>query len=390
MLRSSSVLAGLLLFAHQLALGQEKATLAVDAKFEGGAAQVVDIDQLKRMIAFRPPVPANGGWQTWWYFKVDGITPGETIKLKVAGGQAPSDRPAFSVDGKTWKFMDAKDAQKIDAKQAWFAWYAPYVTAQAEAVCDWAEKQSPAAKKFELCRSEENRPVWAVKVTEPGDSSKRPIIWIHARQHAWEVGSSWTADGIIRWLVSDDPAAQSLRQRAIVYVVPIMDVDNVFKGLGGKEQRPHDHNRDWSAKPVWKSVQASQDLLQPLIDDRRLKVFLDLHNPGYDAGRDLEFWCTGYKAFVPERKQKSDAFLKIVRGELGGPIVFRGVINESTPANAFTSGRWALAKTQADVVAGCFEIPVAAPKTFQGQPPDHQLILGRELGRALNLYLAGP
>ena len=59
---------------------------------------------------------------------------------------------------------------------------------------------------------------------------------------------------MIEWLSSDDESAIALRRKAQIFVVPIMDVDSVEKGSGGKWQLPHDHNRDWSDKPYWNSV----------------------------------------------------------------------------------------------------------------------------------------
>ena len=41
--------------------------------------------------------------------------------------------------------------------------------------------------------------------------SKRYGVWIQARQHAWETGGSWVSRGLIEWLVSDDPRAETLR-----------------------------------------------------------------------------------------------------------------------------------------------------------------------------------
>ena len=63
----------------------------------------------------------------------------------------------------------------------------------------------------------------------------------------------------MEWLVSDDPRAETLRKAAKIYVVPIMDIDNVAIGAGGKDQKPHDHNRDWSDQPHWHSVAAAQE-----------------------------------------------------------------------------------------------------------------------------------
>ena len=35
------------------------------------------------------------------------------------------------------------------------------------------------------------------------------------RQHAWEAGSSWTGDGLIRFLTSADPLAARIREKRL-------------------------------------------------------------------------------------------------------------------------------------------------------------------------------
>jgi hypothetical protein len=45
----------------------------------------------------------------------------------------------------------------------------------------------------------------------------------------------WVAQGFAEWLLSDrDADAAWLRQHGEVFIVPIMDVDNVATGNGGK------------------------------------------------------------------------------------------------------------------------------------------------------------
>ena len=50
------------------------------------------------------------------------------------------------------------------------------------------------------------------------------------RQHAWEAGSSWVADGAIRFLLSDAADAARLRDRAIFQIFPMADPDGVADG----------------------------------------------------------------------------------------------------------------------------------------------------------------
>ena len=82
------------------------------------------------------------------------------------------------------------------------------------------------------------------------------------------------------WAVSDDPVAVQLRKTTQIHFIPIMDVDSVAEGFGGKDAIPRDHNRDWDKKPVYPEVSAAQKMIQQLNDAGRFDIFIDLHNPG--------------------------------------------------------------------------------------------------------------
>jgi len=137
----------------------------------------------------------------------------------------------------------------------------------------------PATAVLELCKSNEGRAVPMLQVSEC-DSPQRIGIWVHARQHAWEAGSSWVCKGFTDWIVSDDARARALRKKALITIVPIMDVDNVERGAGGKGQKPNDHNRDWGDAPHFAEVRAAQKLISEQNAAGAFDVFVDLHNPG--------------------------------------------------------------------------------------------------------------
>lgn len=166
------------------------------------------------------------------------------------------------------------------AESVFVAWGPPYTPqTAAEFVHDMSERSSHA-KATELCRSREDRSVPMLHVQEGERSRKQRFgVWVQARQHAWESGSSWVAQGFGEWVLSDDAEAAWLRQHAEIFIVPVMDVDNTATGNGGKNALPHDHNRDWSANPHWNEVFAAQRLVGELIEEGRMDVFLDLHNP---------------------------------------------------------------------------------------------------------------
>ena len=274
------------------------------------------IDNAARSIGFTPGGDPVRGWPCWWFFRVQGITPGETITLRLRGSTAtaavpggplakplaPSwampDQATFSTDGKTWRHTERGTRRdgvmiytiKPDASSVLVAWGPPYTpTAAAEFVREMSRK-SPYARAEELCRSREDRAVPLLRVQEGGRKTEQRFgVWVQARQHAWESGSSWVAQGFGEWLLSDEADAAWLRQHAEIFLVPIMDVDNTATGNGGKDARPQDHNRDWSSQPHWNEVVAAKEIVSGLIKDGRMDVFLDLHNP---APGDPTFFYT--------------------------------------------------------------------------------------------------
>ncbi|HYE21944.1 MAG TPA: M14-type cytosolic carboxypeptidase [Tepidisphaeraceae bacterium] len=386
----------LIALALLLALPTRAADLAVSTDFPGGAAQVTAIDQTARLITFKIPTPKQGGWQSWWYLKVSGITPGEKVTLHLTNGVAHAGRAVYSTDGKSWKYTEivtfeekgkrALYRQKIDAAEAYFAWYQPYLPENAQQLIKDATGK-PGVETFELCKSEEGLPVVGLRFRE-GDrpDDKRLGVWIHARQHAWETGGSWAADGLARWLMSDDARAKNLRQIADFTLIPIMDVDSVAGGRGGKDQKPHDHNRDWIDEPIWAATKAAMARVKAMDAASRLDLFLDLHDPGW-AG-NIEFWCHLYPKMTDPRKHNTDLFLAAGKREITGPLAFNGKAVSKYALTTPSSGIWATLKTKEKVVGGTFEIGVAPPRGHDADPPSHHLTCGKQIGLAVEAYLA--
>jgi len=298
--------------------------LTVAADFEGASVRVLELDSDARSIIFTPGGAPVRGWPCWWFFRVDGITPGEAITLQLRGSTATINnrkplsaswatptQATYSTDGKSWRHTEKGKRQngsmvytlRPKATSVYVAWGPPYTPSTATAFLTKLSKASPHATVAELCRSREDRPVPMLHVSQ-GERTKeqRFGVWIQARQHAWESGSSWVAQGFAEWLVSDDQEADWLRRHAEVFLIPVMDVDNVATGNGGKDASPHDHNRDWSPQPHWNEVIAAQKKVGELIDENRMDVFLDLHNPG--PGDPIFF-------FAPPRDKKNDDTLRL-------------------------------------------------------------------------------
>jgi len=377
---------------------QAQTELKVASDFPGGSARVESIDQATRTITVLPYPHKDRGWICWWYFKVDGIQPGETLTLNVGGGVwATPDQATWSLDNKTWQHsaagQRAKDRItykiKVEGKEAWFAWGPPFVPQQASDLVRRTAKDSPHAVAFELCKSNGGRAVPALKVAQAGVKDEERLgVWVQARQHAWEAGSSWVCQGFVDWLVSSDPAAEALRKKATVYIVPIMDVDNVETGAGGKNQKPHDHNRDWSAKPVYAEVQAAQKQLTELHQARRLDLFIDLHNPGAND-RQPFFFVPAPERMEAAARANTDRFLTACRQEITGPLKLNPKPRESgsnyDPLWEKISTNWVVTNCKNHVVAVCLETSWNTP---QSTTANYQRV-GKELGLAVERCFRG-
>lgn len=276
--------------------GLVPAELTVSSDFEGGSATVDSIDAVRREIHVRPGGDPARGWPCWWFFRIDGVADHEDVTVFVR----PSERPArnngrntgkplasnwslpvravVSSDGIRWRQTEpgVRDGDRIayaldgTGGPLWMAWGPPFTASQQDALREQAVTAAPeCVSVFELARSREGRTVQGLRLTATGQR-RMPAVWVQARQHAWESGSSWVASGLVAWLLGDEPHAVWLRGHADVFVIPVMDVDRVATGDGGKEAEPHDHNRDWSGAPYYPEVAATQQRLRELAAADRL------------------------------------------------------------------------------------------------------------------------
>jgi hypothetical protein len=371
--------------------------LVVTSDFPGGSAEVVQIDQAARCITLRPADHPQRGWRCWWYFRVAGIAPGETLRVRIQGDVwSRPQRATFSTDGTTWQHTEPGHAegehfvyrQSVEAPQAWFAWGPPFVPGDAEDLVRRAAQSCPQAESFNLCNTREGRPTPALRVAPPEGRPPRHGVWIQARQHAWESGSSWVARGLVEWLVSDDPQAAALRETALVVVVPIMDIDNVHRGAGGKNEQPQDHNRDWTEQPHHRAVAAAQQAIKQLDDDGRLDVFLDLHNPAA-SDREPFFFVPPAELLAESGRDNLQRFVQLAADTITGPLTYRGRTRESGASYdrqwRAISKNWVALHCRPHVLALTLETPWNTPhSTTEGYRQ-----IGRELGQTIARYLQG-
>jgi hypothetical protein len=397
----------LFIISSGVVIGQE---LKVTTNFESGSARVLLLDQQTQMIRITPAGDPKRGIPNWWYVRIDGINTAIPLVLEVEAredlipdentGVGKKTSPAFtwptqaalSLDGKTWKQTAA--GEKINNRMVyqvqptagtiWLAWGPPFTPTDALHFVNRISQTHSFAKAFTLGRSRAGREVPALQIAEGSKlTDQRPAIWISARHHAWECGGSWVGAGLVEWLVSDDAQAKWLRQHAEIFVVPLLDVDHVATGDGGKHSEPQDHNLDRSATPHWPEVAATQQRILALAAAGRMNLFLDLHNPS--PGNKQQTAYVIEKAYMPEKAEpRKLRFVELMVEVFGGlkqnparppaenPALFHRV---SVP--------WVLEHGNANTIAFCIETPWNTP----AGTPEGYGIVGRKLGSAIEKLL---
>ena len=318
---------------------------------------------------------------------------GKSTGKPLAASWAMPAQAAFSTDRRTWRHTEPgrRDGGRIryevpgEGGPLWVAWGPPFTPQDTDELLEQAGKTLPAATPFDLARTRGDRPVRGLSVSEAA-SPAPTTIWIQARQHAWESGSSWVARGLVEWLLSEDADASWLRHHAEVFVVPIMDVDNAATGNGGKEADPRDHNRDWDDKPVYPEVAAAQDRLRDLAKSGRLGLFLDLHNPAPGDARPFFFIGPSELLSEPARSLRT-RFLEQARARISGPLVLdekpRVTGPDYHPLWRQISGQWVTDHGNPHTIAACLETSWNTPhSTTEGYRT-----VGRQLGQAVTDYL---
>lgn len=263
--------------------------ITVDGDFDNGRIEVVSIDQANRVITTRVPddTHTQNAEMRFWHMRLRGLTPGELVTIH--HNSSVGIHYVYSYDGVEWhRFPTAGIDQlsfRFAEEEVFIAPNIPYPYSRS---VDLAHElaANPHVRVSALAMSEEGRAIQMFRITDAStsDIGKR-ILWIQGRQHAFESPSSLVPEGFARWMASSDPVASEFRQQVVAYVIPILDVDNVFHGMSGKDMAD-DYNRSWQAEPApWNAIAAAKALIQDLKNSGHSFVgFVDSHDPYYTQG----------------------------------------------------------------------------------------------------------
>lgn len=284
--------------------------ILINKNFEGGSVgkiEKIGDTQFRLHVEGQCDERGRNRQASWYYFRMDNVA-GRDLVLTLTDfvgeyndkpGACPMSAqtiPVFSYDGKTWRHFSAMDwddkvkeaTLKIrpESNTLWVAHIAPYTHSDLLRLLDELGR-SPHARVAVIGKTVQGRDLHLVTVTDssvPDDAKK--VVWLQARQHAWETGTSYVMEGALGFVTSDDARACELRRRVVFKFTPMMDPDGCVNGGVRFNVNGYDVNRHWPEvdlrdpeklrlmPEIWhvkKAIFAQQD-------SRRIDVMINMHN----------------------------------------------------------------------------------------------------------------
>ncbi len=327
--------------------------------FENGNVQIISINDSLNTIIFEPSlISDNNTTRCWFYFGISDFDTSRVLNIeeKYSSYFTAPNTPVYSFDNKNWHrlHVDSLFGQKkyysgkFDTDTLWFATGYPYSYSK---VVDFVD--SIAKNKFvdtsTLCRSEAGLKIPFIEIKD-SNYTQKSMIWIIGRQHAFETTLNYVLEGMIKYFVSDNKYAKRFRKKNIIFLVPMMDVDNVYKGASGRMQKPVDFNRDWNNSPYWNAIKAVQKKIKATSKIYKYRIFLDVHStyPGttkplfglFNEYSDNQLSYRKIKKFFKIFHKKAGFQLKEIRGNTSNfyaDAYNMGIVNDSAAVSDFAS-----------------------------------------------------
>ena len=280
----------------------------VDWDFEGGCLAKVECtgpDSFRCHVKGQVDQDGRNRQANWYYFRADGAK-GKTLTFTMvdlageynyrinAGAVTRDTLPFFSFDCTNWHPVEEAryDASgpslsyqiEMSAHRVWIAHTPPYTLSNFKKLCgDLA--RNPSVTVETIGHSVEGREIPLVTITERQSGTEKKAIWLMFRQHAWESGSSWTGEGLMRFVSSDDPIARQIKSETIIKILPVCDPDGVVHGGVRFNRYGFDLNRNWDVTDASKmpEIAAERKAITDWVKEgRAVDFFLTLHNDEYN------------------------------------------------------------------------------------------------------------
>lgn len=163
--------------------------------------------------------------------------------------------PVFSYDRVEWQripqvhYNEEKKSFSFthffERDTVWVAYAHPYPLSRMQGVRQEHEGNRDIKIKS-LGASEEDREITLFSISDYSQpDNRKKVAVIFALQHPGEDAGGYVAEGVIRFLMTDDERAREIKENWIVHVVPVMNPDGIYRGITRYNANREDLNSIW-------------------------------------------------------------------------------------------------------------------------------------------------
>lgn len=248
-------------------------SIKIRSDYPGGNIVVENIDQ--GVVTLHQDMKGFTGWWYYWNFEVK-ASAGESYVFEFSNGDVVGGwGPAISYDRIHWEWLGSDSVLSPHSFQyrfrngevVYFAFSLPYTLENFEQFYDKI-KQSPYVEREVLTMSEYG---YALPLLRIGKKDAEKDVVVTCNHHAGDTTANYVMEGFVQYFLSH--CEEEAFQRCRIHLIPFVDLDAVQTGEPGKVRLPHNHNQDYSEKPLYRAVEAIQKYAQGL----KIIAFFDLH-----------------------------------------------------------------------------------------------------------------
>ncbi|XP_018113893.2 cytosolic carboxypeptidase 6 [Xenopus laevis] len=289
----------------------KKGHLIFDACFESGNLGRIDyISEFEYDLFIRPDT-CNPRFRVWFNFTVENVRKSQRVIFNIVNfsktkslyrdGMAPvvksTSRPKWQrLPSKNVYYYRCPDHHKNyvmsfafcfdrDDDVYQFAYCYPYTYTRLQHYLENLDKRNLDYVQRELLGySVQQRRVDLLTITNPANlvsEDEQKVAFISARVHPGETPSSFVCQGIIDFLISQHPAAISLRDRLVFKIAPMLNPDGVYFGNYRCSLLGFDLNRHWQEPSPWAhpTLYAVKRLIVEMHNCAKtsLEFYIDIH-----------------------------------------------------------------------------------------------------------------
>jgi murein tripeptide amidase MpaA len=347
----------------------------------------------------------NSEFARWYSFRVlDGQGDDLTFRVVNAGQVSAAsafsfNRPAVSEDGGgSWSRIQGPsyDAGVFSfsytptSSDTWIALGPVYNFSRVTDLMEEIRDHSMVDSLTIITQTLQGRPLHLIKITDPAvHDSLKGAVWAIGRQHPAEVGGSWMAEGLLRWLLTDEPQVRDLRRQAVFYLVPFMNPDGVALGNYRVNSVGANLNREWASLDPERAptVAAVAHRIESFASsDRRFEFFVDFH--AYSSLRKNFFFFSGLDRAPQEQVQEIET-LMVRFEEINGDFTRAGSDPSSDDTRLARGWAFETFGVQAVTFECSYQDVTYGPFAGEYMTPARYLALGEGLGKSVAEVLFG-